>query len=244
MRLQKFLAEAGVASRRAAETLITQGRVQVNGMTVTTLGTKVGENDQVSVDGQAVKCREQLTYLMLHKPAGYITTVGDTHSRPTVMDLLPGISVRVYPVGRLDQATEGLLLLTNDGELTRCLLHPSHAVPKTYMVEVLGVPSSASLAELARGIWLEDGWTAPAKVGATTRTAAGTRFQLTIHEGKNRQIRRMCSHIGHKVIYLKRLSLGPLVLGNLERGAYRHLTGEEVAALYRAAGRNNSRGDE
>jgi len=152
------------------------------------------------------------------------------------MDLLPGISVRVYPVGRLDQATEGLLLLTNDGELTDFLLHPSHAVPKTYLVVVLGEPSAAALAELARGIWLEDGWTAPAEVKAVMRTAAGTQFQLSIQEGRNRQIRRMCSHIGHQVIYLKRLSLGPLNLGDLERGAYRHLTAAEVATLYRAAG--------
>lgn len=244
MRLQKFMAMAGVASRRAAEVLITQGRVQINGITVTALGTKVREGDKVSVDGQAVVCSEPLVYVMLHKPTGYITTVSDTHSRRTVMDLCRGLQTRVYPVGRLDQATEGLLLLTNDGDLASCLLHPSHCVPKTYLVEVLGVPSSVVLGELARGVKLEDGWTAPAEVEAVTRTGGGTRFKLTIYEGKNRQIRRMCRRFGHEVIYLKRLSLGPLVLGSLERGAYRHLTAEEVAALDRAVGRNNSRNDE
>ncbi|MBT9133615.1 MAG: Ribosomal large subunit pseudouridine synthase B [Firmicutes bacterium] len=238
MRLHKMLAQAGVASRRAAEELIAQGRVQVNGITVTTLGTKVVESDQVSLDGKPVGGRERLTYVMLHKPAGYITTVQDTHSRRTVMDLCHGLDVRLYPVGRLDQATEGLLILTNDGELARCLLHPSQIVPKTYLVEVLGALSSIAVARLERGVLLDDGWTARAQIEAVTHTIARTRFLLTIHEGKNRQIRRMCSRVGHEVVYLKRLSIGTLVLGSLARGAYRHLTAEEVASLYRAAGRN------
>ncbi len=238
MRLQKMLAQAGVASRRAAEELITQGRVQVNGITVTTLGTKVAESDQVSVDGNPVGSRERLTYIMLHKPAGYITTAQDTHSRHTVMELCGDLGVRVYPVGRLDQATEGLLLLTNDGDLAKCLLHPSQRVAKTYLVEVLGVLSSVAAAKLEQGVQLEDGMTAPAQIETVTPTAEGTRFMLTIREGKNRQIRRMCSSVGHHVTYLKRLALGPLALGSLAKGAYRHLTTDEVASLCHAAGRN------
>lgn len=244
MRLQKLLAQAGVASRRAAEELIVQGRVQVNGITVTALGTKVEESDQISLDGKAVGSRERLTYVMLHKPAGYITTVRDTHSRHTVMELCRDLEARVYPVGRLDQATEGLLILTNDGDLAGCLLHPSHCVPKTYLVEVVGQLSATAVAVLERGVQLEDGFTAPAQVDAVISTKTGTRFTLTIHEGRNRQVRRMCGVVGHKVTYLKRVSLGPLALGGLAKGAYRHLTVEEVTSLYRAAGRKTVGGGE
>jgi len=232
LRLQKFLAQAGIASRRSAEKLIAEGRVKVNGVTVTALGTKVEPSDQVHVDGELVGSKERFVYLQLNKPAGYITTVRDTHSRPTVMELLRHLDVRVYPVGRLDQATEGLLLLTNDGELAHGLLHPTRHVPKTYLVEVSGMVSGAAVGELECGMWLGDGWTAPTRVQSLAHTAVGTTFTITLHEGKNRQIRRMCSLLGHEVVYLKRLSLGPLTLGDLASGAYRHLTTEEIASLY------------
>ncbi|MBS3872875.1 MAG: rRNA pseudouridine synthase [Firmicutes bacterium] len=230
LRLQKVLAQHGLASRRAAEELILEGRVTVNGQ-VAVLGTKVGVGDKVVVDGQPLCQRESLTYLMLNKPRGYVTTVEDPHAQKTVMDLMTDIKVRVFPVGRLDKDTEGLLLFTNDGDLTHRLLHPSRHVAKTYFVEVQGHLSSAAMGALEAGVMLDDGLTAAARVAELTHKAARSTFLLTIFEGRKRQIRRMCSVVGHEVVYLQRLAIGPLTLGDLAIGAYRHLSSDEVAQL-------------
>lgn len=229
-RLQKVLAQAGVASRRAVEKMILEGRVEVNG-TVAELGMKVGPEDHITVDGKAIRRREGLVYIVLNKPAGYITTARDTHSRQTVMELLKDMPIRVYPVGRLDKDTEGLLLLTNDGELANRLMHPSSHVPKTYLVVVEGVLTQENIRALEQGVELYDGKTLPAKVENVERTSRQTSFLLTIVEGRNRQIRRMCGSLGRKVTYLKRLSIGGLTLGDLALGAYRHLTSVELESL-------------
>ena len=230
LRLQKVLAQHGLASRRAAEELIVEGRVTVNGQ-VAVLGTKVAVGDKVVVDGQLLCQRESLTYLMLNKPQGYVTTVEDPHAEKTVMDLIADIKVRVYPVGRLDKDTEGLLLFTNDGDLAHRLLHPSRHVAKTYFVEVIGHLSSAAVGALEAGVMLDDGQTRTARVAELIHKAAHSTFLLTIFEGRKRQIRRMCSVVGHKVVHLKRLAIGPLTLGDLAVGAYRHLSQDEIAQL-------------
>jgi len=228
-RLHKFLSQAGVASRRAAEVMISQGRVTVNGR-IAHVGQSIDpQNDIVCVDGHAVQL-EKHVYLMLNKPAGYITTAKDTHGRKTVLDLLPE-GERVFPVGRLDKDTEGLLLFTNDGELSHKLLHPSRHVDKTYLVEVEGRLTAANITALESGIELFDGITSPAKVAKVEIKPKTTVFYLTIHEGRKRQIRRMCGILGREVVYLKRVSLGPLSLGNLECGKHRSLSAEEIALL-------------
>jgi len=233
LRLQKVLAQHGVASRRGAEELIVAGRVTVNGQ-VAALGTKVAEGDKVVVDGQTLSLPEKLTYLMQNKPRGYVTTRQDQHAKMTVMDLLTDIKVRVFPVGRLDKDTEGLLLFTNDGDLTHRLLHPSSHIAKTYLVEVIGHVASAAVLALKSGVLLDDGVTAPALLEGLTHKSTTTSFLLTIFEGRKRQIRRMCAVVGHEVVFLQRLAVGPLTLGSLALGSYRFLSGEEVARLWRA----------
>lgn len=230
LRLQKALSRAGFASRRAAELLISAGRVTVNGEPAL-LGQSVEPEDVVLVDGRPIAA-EKLVYIVLNKPTGYITTAKDAHARHTVMELVEGLGVRVFPVGRLDKDTEGLLLFTNDGELTNLLLHPSCHVEKTYLVEVEGRLTTADIQALESGLELYDGLTAPAKVSHVQPFPNGTRFRLTIHEGRNRQVRRMCGFLGRKVLGLRRISLGPLNLGDLAYGHYRHLTDQEITALY------------
>ena len=191
-RLQKYLASAGVASRRASEKLILEGKVAVNGKVVTELGTKViPGKDKVTVDGKPVRTEEQLVYYLMNKPAGYLTTVKDTHDRPTVMDLLAGIPYRVFPVGRLDFETEGLLLLTNDGEFAYRMTHPKFKIKKTYLATVQGELTKERLQMLREGVELEDGKTAPAEVKVVRQEKHRTVVEITIHEGKNRQVRRM-----------------------------------------------------
>ncbi len=232
-RLQKVISQAGVASRREAELMIKAGKVTVNGAVVTELGTKVlPGKDRVAVDGKLLKSEEQV-YLMLNKPKGVVTTVKDPGDRQTVIDYLKDIPQRVYPVGRLDFNTEGLLLLTNDGELTHTLIHPRHKVHKTYRAKVRGIPPEEKLDLLRVGIKLEDGVTAPAQIylleaDPVKNTAT---LELIIHEGKNRQIRRMCEAIGYPIRQLKRIGFAGLTLGSLRRGQYRHLTPNEVEAL-------------
>lgn len=242
VRLQKVLAEAGVASRRAAEELIRAGRVSVNGATVTGMGVKVDpERAEVRVDDRLVARQGKLEYVVLHKPAGVITTARDPQGRPTVLDLVTGVGVRLFPVGRLDGDTEGLLLLTNDGELAYRLLHPRFHVLKTYLAEVEGEPTPAELAQLARGVALEDGLTAPtvARVVERERNREGepgrgtSLVELTLREGRKRQVKRMLAAVGHPVRALRRLSFGPLHLGDLPRGAWRRLTWAEVEELRR-----------
>ncbi|NLT96234.1 MAG: rRNA pseudouridine synthase [Clostridia bacterium] len=231
-RLQKFLAHAGVASRRSCEELILQGRVKVNGKVITALGTKIDpQKDIVEIDGKRVKKEEKKVYVLLNKPAGYVTTSKDPQGRPTVLDLIKDINERIYPVGRLDYETEGLLLLTNDGELSFRLTHPKYKVEKVYQALVKGIPDESDLEKLRKGIRLEDGITHPAKVKILQKGSNSTLLELIIHEGRNRQVRRMCEAINHPVLSLKRIKIGFLSLGSLPKGKFRPLTPEEVKLL-------------
>ncbi|WP_019122916.1 pseudouridine synthase [Brevibacillus massiliensis] len=232
-RLQKVLAQAGVASRRRCEELIKQGRVEVNGTVIRELGTKVDPlRDRIAVDGRQIR-REEHLYLLLNKPKGVITSLSDPQGRRVVTDLLTGIDERVYPVGRLDYDTSGLLLLTNDGDLANRLAHPSYEIDKVYRAWVRGIPSEDKLRRLAEGVRLEDGMTAPGQASLVVADRSRNRalIELTIHEGKNRQVRRMCEAIGHPVLELERIRLGFLTLEGLKKGRFRHLTDEEVARL-------------
>ncbi|GAB7386218.1 23S rRNA pseudouridine(2605) synthase RluB [Bacillaceae bacterium] len=231
-RLQKVLAHAGVASRRKCEALILQGRVKVNGKTIRELGVKVNpETDVIEVDGREIRS-ERKVYLLLYKPAGVITSVKDPRGRRVVTDLVK-VKERVYPVGRLDYDTEGLLLLTNDGELAHRLAHPRHQIDKVYHAVVRGVPSPEKIRQLAEGIELEDGRTAPGKARLLDVFSNDRRslLEIVIHEGRNRQVRRMCEAIGHPVIQLRRVAVGFLTLEGLRPGQYRHLTPAEVDRL-------------
>ena len=221
-----MLAAAGVASRRACEELIGQGRVRVNG-NVAELGARVDpETDVLEVDGALVPVRPGLAYYLLNKPAGVVSTAKDTHGRPTVVGLVPA-EPRVVPVGRLDADTEGLLLLTNDGELTHRLTHPSFGVEKEYLAEVTGQPARGALRRLREGVELDDGPTAPAKASLL----APNLIRLVIHEGRNRQVRRMCEAVGHPVVRLVRTRIGPITDTTLAPGEWRALSAEEVRAV-------------
>lgn len=232
-RLQKVLAAAGVASRRRAEEIIRQGRVTVNGQVVAEMGLRVDpERDDVRLDGRRVKA-EPLVYIMLHKPPGYVCTARDPQGRPTVMDLVRDIGPRVYPVGRLDYSSSGLLLLTNDGPLSFTLTHPRHRVEKVYRVRVGGHPSAVALARLRQGVRLSDGMTAPARVRQLSRAGDDTWLEITLREGRNRQVRRMLATVGYQAEELIRVREGDLTMGNLAPGAYRHLTEGEVTRLRR-----------
>ncbi|HEX9874903.1 MAG TPA: pseudouridine synthase, partial [Deferrimonas sp.] len=230
-RLQKLIAAAGLASRREAEGWIEAGRVRVNG-TVAVLGERADPaEDRVEVDGRPLGGQEEKFYILLNKPTGYVTTLRDPKGRPVVADLVKGIPARLFPVGRLDLNTEGVLILTNDGDLAQHLAHPRHQIDKTYLVRVRGALSAASQQKLARGILLDDGPTAPARVEDVRVVGSHTWFKITIHEGRNRQVRRMCETLGHSVSRLKRIRLAFLDLGDLASGHFRHLTPQEVAQL-------------
>jgi 23S rRNA pseudouridine2605 synthase len=229
--LQKTLARLGFGSRRVCDDLIADGRVTVNGE-VAELGRRIEvDSDAVAVDGVPVGIRPDLVYYLLHKPAGVVTTAADTHGRDTVVALVPG-EPRVFPVGRLDMDTEGLLLLTNDGELTQRLTHPSFGVEKEYLAHVEGTPNAAAVARLRKGVELEDGITAPAKVS----TLDASLLRIVIHEGRNRQVRRMCEAVGHPVVRLVRTRIGPITDTALKAGEWRTLSHEEVRALAVASG--------
>lgn len=238
IRLQKILSQAGVASRRAAETLIAEGRVTVNGATVREMGVKADPaRDDIRVDGRRVKAAERHRYILLYKPAGYVTTRSDPQRRRTVIDLLGGVREYVYPVGRLDYDTEGLLLLTNDGELAARLTHPRHEVERTYEARVAGMPDDEALERLRRGIPLDGRRTLPADVVLLN---AGRRGQdavllITIREGRNRQVRRMLDAVGHPVQKLKRIKFGPIGDRRLKPGEWRDLAEAEVRTLSRLA---------
>ncbi|MBV9662045.1 MAG: rRNA pseudouridine synthase [Acidimicrobiales bacterium] len=231
--MQKVLARAGIGSRRACEEMISAGRVLVNGQPVE-LGRRVDPaNDRIDVDGVPVATRPGLVYYLINKPAGVVTTSADPQGRPTVVELVPG-EPRVFPVGRLDAATEGLLLLTNDGELSFRLTHPSFGVEKEYLAHVEGHPKDGVVRLLRRGVELDDGPTAPARVSL----AGADVLRITIHEGRNRQVRRMAEAVGHPVRRLVRTRIGPLRVGTLKPGEWRTLTQDEVRALERATASN------
>ena len=238
-RLQKILSQAGIASRRAAEKLIAEGRVAVNGTLVTEPGCRADiAEDDITVDGKSIHGQEKKVYFLLNKPKGYISTASDDRGRKTVLDLLADVSERIYPTGRLDNATEGLLLLTNDGALMNALLHPKYEVQKTYVARLRGIPGEEALELLRRGVELEDGLTAPAAVRLLAQNPVRdeSRVEIIIHEGRNRQVRRMCSAVGHEVTALRRTEFAGLNLSGTARGQYRPLTDTELAHLRTLAG--------
>lgn len=231
VRLQKFLAEAGVGSRRHCEILIQEGRVAVNGRPATVLGTKIDPAaDKIAVNGQPV-ATERKVYLALNKPAGVLCTAHDTHGRKRVLDLLPRSLPRLYTVGRLDFDTEGLLFLTNDGSFSLRLTHPRYKMPKTYLAEVAGVPAAEQMARLLKGVPSAGEWLRAEKILDVCPCGPTTKLTLVLTEGKKRQIRRMLTAIGHPVKRLVRLAVGPIKLGDLQAGQWRYLTDEEVDNL-------------
>lgn len=232
IRLQKFLAQAGVASRRKSEELILQGRVSMNGRVVTDMGVKVSGGDLVELDGKSLCPAEKKVYIMVNKPIGYVSTVKDQFGRKTVIDLLHGVKERVYPVGRLDFDTSGLLLLTNDGDFAFRLTHPKHELKKVYRVRVTGQPDMKAVEAFQNGIQIEDYVTAPAILKILDVGKKFTTLEISIHEGRNRQVRKMCEAIGHPVENLKRISIGGLGLSGLEEGDWRYLSQQEMKMLY------------
>ena len=232
MRLQKYLASCGVASRRNAEIMITDGRIAVNGMTVTELGTQVDEmTDVVTVDGEIVRPEEEKYYIAYNKPVGEISSVRDPEGRATVLDRFRDFPVRLFPVGRLDYDSEGLLLLTNDGELMNRLLHPSFEIPKSYLTRVSNAVTDEEIRTLRRGVMIDGRMTSPAEVRLIRHDTFSTELLITIHEGRNRQVRKMIAAIGRQVVRLKRVRFGPVLLGDLPSGMWRNLTDEEIAKL-------------
>jgi len=233
-RLQKILARAGIASRRKAEELISEGKVRVDGIVVTEMGIRVDpETQKIECDGRPVVSPEKKVYILLHKPAGFLSTVHDPQGRPIITDLLPGIKERIYPVGRLDLTTEGALLLTNDGELAQEILHPSREVNKTYVAKVKGRPSPEKLAALSKGIDLDGRKTWPAELTVLENEQQSTTIKIVIHEGRKRQVRKMFEAVGHPVIQLKRIAYGQLVLGKLKPGKYRFLSPRDIKMIFR-----------
>ena len=232
MRLQKYLASCGVASRRNAEKMILQGRITVNGSVVTEMGFQVDEtSDSVMADGIEVRPEAEKHYLAYNKPAGEVTTVRDPEGRATVMDRFKNYPVRLFPVGRLDYDTEGLLLLTNDGEMMNHVLHPSNEVIKSYLARVSAVVSDEEIRHLCRGVVIDGRLSSPASVRLIRRETLFTDLLISIHEGRNRQVRKMIEAIGHKTVHLKRVRFGPILLGDLPSGMWRKLTAEEITKL-------------
>jgi len=229
-RLQKYMAHAGIASRRKSEEIIKQGKVKVNGHVITQMGFKVSESDKVEVDGELIESKENRVYYAINKPTNFITTTDDQFDRDTVLDLID-VKQRVYPVGRLDFDSSGLLLITNDGELTNILIHPSYEVWKKYLVEINSFVSDNHIEKLSNGVVLEDGLTAPAELKVLKRSKRYSKIEVNIREGKNRQIRRMFKHFGYEVTSLHRTEFGPISLNNLESGQYRKLTKNEIRLL-------------
>lgn len=230
-RLHKYMAMCGAASRRACEELIRQGKVTVNGTVITEMGVQVGPRDEVRLEGRLLRPETVKKYVIYHKPAGEVTTVNDPEGRACVLDHFRDYPVRLYPVGRLDYDSEGLLLLTNDGDLTERMLHPSHEVDKTYLARVTGDVTPESVQKLRSGILLDDHKTSPAKVRVIKHETFATVVLVTIHEGRYRQVRRMFEALEHKVLQLRRVEFGPLQLGDLPRGQWRELTNDEVRRL-------------
>ena len=231
-RIQKIISRAGIASRRKAEELLKAGAVTVNGRVVSELGSKAdAERDHIKVSGKLINPKQPKAYILLNKPREVVTTLSDPMGRVTVKELLRGVRTRVYPVGRLDYDSEGLLLLTNDGDLVQKMLHPSFEVPKTYEVKVKGVLTDEEIRTLSKGVELSDGRTLPCQVRKIQKTEKNSWLEMTIHEGRNRQIRRMLETMDHPVIKLKRIRMGKLELGALPVGQYRYLTSQEIKSL-------------
>lgn len=231
MRINKYIAMSGVASRRTADELIENGNVKVNSITLKSPGYDVKEGDIVEVNGRIIEAEEKKVYLMLNKPVGYITSVKDEHMRPTVMDLVTDIEARVFPVGRLDFNTSGLLLLTNDGDFAYKVAHPKHSTGKTYRAKVQGIISREKLAKLRRGVDIGGFVTSPAQANIVKELPKHTVVEITIHEGRYRQVRKMFKAIGNPVEELERIAIGSVKLGRLAVGGYRKLTKEEIEAL-------------
>ncbi len=240
-RLNKLLAHAGLGSRRHSDELIAAGRVTVDGHVVRELGTKVDlEQQRVCVDGQPVR-QERPVYWLVNKPRGYLCTNHDPAGRPLAINLVPQVSQRVYTVGRLDEDSEGLLLLTNDGDLANHLMHPRYGVEKTYLVQVAGDPSPEQLRQLLKGVWLSEGHVRAKRIKRLKKQGASTWLRIVLNEGKNREIRRMLARLGHKVLRLRRLAIGPVQMGTLASGKARRLTPQELAALRQTAQRRDHR---
>ena len=236
VRLQKFLAESGVASRRKSEELIEQGKVKVNGY-VASIGDKINpKKDTVTVNGKKIVKQKSHTYIMLHKPRGFITTMSDEMDRKCVAELIKDVPGRVYPVGRLDRDSEGMLLFTNDGEFANAMTHPTKHVPKTYCVTVRPSINEEQITKLTTGIMIDDRMTSPCEVRIVTREEGRVVLEIILHEGRNRQIRKMCEEVGLEVARLKRTAIGSIKLGMLKQGDYRDLTEDEVRKLMIAAG--------
>ena len=233
MRLQKYLASCGVASRRTSEKLIAEGHVSVDGVVVTEMGTQVEEGQTVRVNGKPVTPEARKYYVMYHKPAGEVTTASDPEGRDTVLDKFRDFPARLYPVGRLDYDSEGLLLLTNDGDLTEKLLHPSQEVDKTYLARVSNVVTEQEARRLETGVMVDGRKTSHARVKLLDSKPLYTDMLITIHEGRNRQVRKMVEQVGHQVVLLRRIRFGPLKLGELPRGMWRELTQEELEQLHK-----------
>ncbi|OGJ22096.1 MAG: pseudouridine synthase [Candidatus Pacebacteria bacterium RIFCSPHIGHO2_01_FULL_46_10] len=234
-KLHVFLAHAGIASRRKSEELIAQGKVRVNGKVITNVAERVNpEKDRVEYDGKPVAAPARFVYYLLHKPVGYLSSVSDPSGKPTVVSLVPK-TTRIYPVGRLDEDSEGLILLTNDGDLAYTLTHPKFEVPKTYHVLVKGAPTNSMLNALRAGVKLKEGRTSPAEISITKHEQGKTWISLTIHEGWNQQIRRMCAHVGLEVSRLIRVKLGGLELGDCAQGKWRELSQAEIVLLHASA---------
>ncbi|OON95578.1 MAG: pseudouridine synthase [Epulopiscium sp. Nele67-Bin005] len=227
MRLQKYLADAGIGSRRKCEEYILEGKVTINGQ-MATLGLKVDIGDKITFEGKPVGSQEKKVYYMLNKPPGYITSVSDERDRKTVLELLPDVKERIFPVGRLDYQTSGLLLLTNDGDFAYALTHPKHKVAKTYVAIVKGKVTQHVIDRLQSGIKIEDYTTAPAKVSLIEQGDKKSKLQIIISEGKNRQVRKMCSAVGHDVVSLERIAVGKVNTKGISRGQFRQLTKKEV----------------
>ncbi len=232
MRLQKFLAQSGACSRRKAEEYIQAGRVEVDGIIVRKMGIIVNQENSVCLDGKKLSLETNLVYYLLNKPAGYITTLSDPQGRPTVTSLLDGVKTRVFPVGRLDIDTEGALILTNDGDLAQRIQHPSRHTSKTYHALVKGLPSEITLRQLQRGILLEGRLTAPARLRLLKKNKTSTLTEITLYEGRKRQVKKMFAHTGHPVLFLKRIAYGKLTLGKLQRGAWRSLNPTDLKKIF------------
>ena len=240
IRIQKMIADSGVCSRRKAEQMISQGRVKINGHPVK-LGDKCGYKDLITIDGERIMIprKKNFIYIMMNKPRGYVTTVSDELDRRCVMDLLEDVEERVYPVGRLDRNSEGLLLFTNDGEFANSIMHPSRHISKTYRVTVRSDINDDQLVALSEGVVIDGKKTLPASVVVKDKEAGRVVILITIKEGRNRQIRKMCEAVGLEVARLRRISIGPLKLGMLKPGSYRELTADELRALRNAIGKEN-----